>query len=182
MKKQILIIAILFTAFINAQNQLRAPEKEFVIANIHLDYPETLNPHKAERGVQYNIEFGIMGSVGNFIGMEAKVGYDNFSSLLGGYEAFTGGYGIRMVSGYEEEWNYYIGGRASKVYRTNQYNIRGYRWVPGLEVKVTRDINDWFFAGLRYTLDRAYDQELFDWNVENRYAVFLTLGFKIKRL
>lgn len=179
MKK--LLISVILLLFVTkvTQAQFRAPEKEYLIFNIHLDYPKTNNPEANKYALQFNPEIGIQGNVNYWFGMEAKVGIDSFKSMYGGYFAYTGSIGIRMTSGREEEWQYYVGWRASKVYRTSDRIGKSYRWNNGLELKLTRDIIGPFYGGLRYTLDEAIDQQIFDWPVETRWALWITIGIKI---
>ena len=187
MKKLLLTACLLMYLVSSAQFGLRAPEKEYVALYTHWDWADKYpsDSHKEllkAYGLNYGIELGIMGSVSNLIGMEAKIGYEAFPSLYGGYSAFTGAFGLRLVAGYNEEWNYYVGFRASKVYRTSEVLGRAYRVNPGLELKISRDITDTVFIGLRYCLDNANDQEIFRWSVENRQSVYLTLGIKLAEL
>ena len=46
MKKLITIVVMMFTLTSFAQYGFRMPKKEHFIINVHLDYPETLNPEK----------------------------------------------------------------------------------------------------------------------------------------
>ena len=160
---------------------LRIPEDEHFIFALHMDYPKTLaNPDNSkERGLQYNVEVGIRSAISNLIGTEVKIGYDAFPGLYGGYQAYTGSFGVRMVSGMYEEWNYYAGYKAAKVYRTGPRLGRAYRVNVGLEVVVTRRLWKNLDFGLRYTLDQANDQQIMGWEVESRHSVYATVVFKV---
>lgn len=178
--KQLILVLLLMATVSHAQ--FRAPEKEYLILNVHLDYPKTNNPKAPKRAIQGNIEIGIQGNVNYWFGMEAKLGFDYFPDMFGGYAAATGAIGIRMASGDDEQWQYYVGWRASKVYRTSNKLGLTYRWNHGLELKLTRDIVGPIYGGLRYTLDEATDQQIFGWPVKTRWAAWITIGIKLKRL
>ena len=114
--------------------------------------------------------------------MEFKVGYDAFPSLYGGFQNYNGSFGLRMVSGLEEEWQYYVGWRAQKIYRTNPVSGKAWRATQGFESKITRDITDNIYTGFRFTYEKANDQEIFNWTPNDRWAVWVTIGFKVFKL
>lgn len=184
----VLIIMVLGAILVShAQSGLRVPEQEHFILTASLDWADKMpsDDHKnilKDYGLNYHLEAGIQSALSNVIGTEIKVGYEAFPTLYGGYEAFTGSIGIRLVSGYYEEWQYYLGWRASKVYRTSERLGKTYRFNSGGELKVTRDINDTVFVGLRATLEKANDQEIFDWDVKTRWGAYVVIGFKIFKL
>lgn len=183
----VFIIALSTNIMAMAQSQLRAPEQEHFIVTASFDWADKMpSDHQKnilhDYGLNYHIEAGIQSAIGNLIGMEAKVGYEGFPSLYGGYSAFTGSFGLRMVYGYNEEWQYYVGWRASKVYRTSETLGTAYRWNSGLELKVTRDIGESLFLGLRTTFEKANDQEIFNWPVKTRWGGYVVVGFKLFNL
>jgi len=190
MKKYIILIVMFILVFsydeCSGQQGLRTPEQEHFVLTVNLDWADKM-PSDSQKnilddyGLNFHIEAGIKSAIGNLVGVEIKVGYEGFPTLYGGYSAYTGAVGLRMVSGYWEEWDYYVGFRASKVYRTIESG-KAFRVNPGLEIKVTRNINDTFYGGFRYTYDKAYDQEIFDWEVKNRHGVYVTIGAKLFEL
>lgn len=184
----VIIIMVLGTMLVaNAQSHLRVPEQEHFIVTASLDWADKMPSDNQKNilddyGLNFHLEAGIQSALSNVIGTEIKVGYEAFPTLYGGYQAYTGAIGIRLVSGYYEEWQYYLGWRASKVYRTSEKLGKAYRWNSGGEFKVTRNITDNVFAGLRATLENANDQEIFDWEVKTRYGVYAVIGFKLFKL
>lgn len=183
----IIIMALGAMLVSNAQSQLRVPEKEHLIFTASFDWADKMPSDNQKNilddyGLNYHLEAGIQSALSNVIGTEIKIGYEAFPTLYGGYEAYTGTVGIRLVSGYYEEWQYYLGWRASKVYRTSEKLGKAYRWNSGGELKVTRDITDNVFAGLRGTLENANDQEIFGWEVKPRWGAYVVIGFKLFNL
>lgn len=182
MKQLLLITAALVTLNLNAQ--LRAPEQEHFIVNIHGDLADTRPGDDTQNtlGLHIALEAGIASSLSNCFGVEVKAVYETFPGLLGGYQSYGGAMGIKMVSGYYEEHNYYIGFRANKVYRTGPRMGKTYRWNPGIEAQYNYDINDWLYSGLRFNYDTAYDLEIFNEPVSTRWGLALTVGFKLFEL
>lgn len=170
MKRLIAIPLMLLSLWITSQNGLRIPEDEHAIINIHMDYA---NDKQGGYGPDIVMEFGYSGFV------EAKIGFEYFPALYGGYTDVHGAIGFKLVHGRKEQWNYYVGVRLAAVWRGGDG-----AWKPiiGFEAQWTYDINDWLATGVRYTYDKRYDMEIFDWPVKSVSSGFIILTFKLKRL
>lgn len=155
-----------------SQNGFRTPEQEHAIINMFGDYADN-----KQGGYGFNVgaEFGYSGFI------EAKAGFEIFPELYGGYTEIHGAVGFKFVHGYEEQWNYYVGVIAMKVWRTGN-DGKAWRTQPGLELQWTYDIGEWFATGFRYTLVKRYDMEIFDWPVKNVNSVYLIMTFKLNKL
>jgi hypothetical protein len=182
MKKLITIIALLLVSTLYAQNKIRTPEKEHAFISVSGDYAKTLNPNESKYGTDIVVEFGIKSAIGGLVGMEAKVGIESFPKLVGGYFDIHGAFGFRMVHGYEEQHEYYIGGRLAKVYRTNPISGKAYRINPGIEAKYVFYIVKNIGLGLKYTYDKRYEMEIMDWNVKSVHSTFIIIEIKLFEL
>ena len=182
-----LIILLLFTLTVSSQTNWdnvlpKVPEKEFMFVETHWDYAEVMpgDDTNEDKGIHLAIEFGMRSHIPNLVGVEAKIAYENFPGLYGGFESYGVGFGIFLVSGGDEQFLYYTGFRAAKVYRTNQKeNVKSWALNPGFEAKMLYQFNP-IYIGFRYTLDKAYDQRIMDWTPSTRWAVNFTLGYNIK--
>jgi hypothetical protein len=162
------MLTALLTTSTGAQNGLRAPEDENWIFSMYADYADS----KANGyGPDIGAEFGYSGFI------EAKIGFETFPKLHGGYTDVHGAIGIKMVHGLWEQWNYYAGIRAIVVWRGGAWRAQ-----PGAEGQITYDLSDWFGLGIRGTYDKRYDMEIFDWPVKNVASAYLIVIFKLKRL
>lgn len=175
MKKLLAIPLMLIVLVGNSQNGFRLPSKEYAILNVFADYADTDTSDQDNYGLDFGMEFGYSGFV------EAKLGFELFPELSGGYTEVHGAIGFRFVSGYDEQWNYYVGGRAGVVWREGSEGM-AWRAIPGFESQIKYDIGDWFSAGLRYTLDRRFDMRILNWKTKNVNSVFIILTFKLKEL
>jgi hypothetical protein len=130
-----------------SQNGFRIPDDEHAIFSVYADYADSkVNGY----GPNIGAEFGYSGFV------EAKVGFETFPQLYGGYIDVHGAIGFKMVHGLWEQWNYYAGIRAIVVWRGGE---GAWRAQPGIEGQITYDLNDWFGIGLRGTYDKCGDEE-----------------------
>jgi hypothetical protein len=168
--KQLLVIPLMLIGLLGtSQNGFRIPDDEHAIFSVYADYADSkVNGY----GPNIGAEFGYSGFV------EAKVGFETFPQLYGGYIDVHGAIGFKMVHGLWEQWNYYAGIRAIVVWRGGE---GAWRAQPGIEGQITYDLNDWFGIGLRGTYDKRYDMEIFDWPVKNVASAYLIIIFKLKR-
>jgi len=152
-------------------NGLRIPEQEHWTLGVYADYADD---KQGGYGIDYVIESGYSGFV------EAKLGIESFEKLYGGYFDVHGAIGFKLVHGYDEQWQYYFGGRMAVVWRGGE---GAYRAVPGIEAQWKWYIGDGKIAiGVRWTFDHRYDMEIFNWPVVNVHSGFITVTYKIKSL
>ena len=118
--------------------------------------------------------------------MEAKVAFENFPNLYGGFKSYGGGFGPYWVAGAEEQIMYYIGVRIVPwVYRTNpSTRLQDRSENIGLELKWTYTFDEVFYIGARLNLDTANDMSIIDDDLtgQNRWAANFTMGWNISRI
>lgn len=163
MKNVFLLGLILVTQLSIGQDGFRFSKKEYFTVSTSIDPTSSYK----EKGLDIVGELEYVGPI------YAKVGFESFSALTGGYQDFHYGIGVNFTSGYFNTIRYYTGFRQAIVFRDG-----GWRINNGLEAGVDYNINDNFFIGLRSTLDKRYDQEIFSWNPETKFSGFIRLGYK----
>ena len=161
--KKLLIILALLSQTTKAQSNFRINDREFFTLSTSID------PYASykEKGIDIVGEIEYVGKI------YAKVGFESFEALYGGYRDIHGAIGINFVSGYNGEFRYYAGGRTAKVWRGDSWKIN-----YGLECGVDYTVSDSVFLGFRATYDKRLDQEIFRWNPENKLNFSVRAGFK----
>lgn len=183
MKKTATTIILLFAAITIQAQGLRVPDQEHFIINVFADYAKAEPSNKNSKyGLNYVIEAGITSAISDLIGIEVKVGLENFPQLQGGYFDAHAAIGIKKVFGYYEEWNYYAGIRLAKVYRTGPVMGKTYRCNIGWEGQIIYYPVKNIGIGLRGTIDGGNDMEIMGWAPKTRYGGWLVLQFKIFEL
>lgn len=169
MKKLLLILLFIPLLGISQSYELRKfglrfPEKESFTLGLSVDPFSSFKEH----GLDIVPEIEYMGKV------YAKIGFESFSALQGGYTDFHGAFGINLTSGINESWRYYGGVRSAVVWRD-----KGFAWNPGIEGGIDYDLTKNLFIGLRGTGDYRLEQKvIFNWKPELKFSGFVRVGFK----
>ncbi len=164
MKKLLVLLGLLLITQTNfAQNGFRFNHIEFFAISTSIDPTSSVK----ENGLD------IVGEIEYDGPIYAKVGFESFSALTGGYYDFHYGIGLNFTSGYFNKLRYYVGFRQARVVRADTWRL-----VNGLEAGINYNINEHLFIGLRATLDKRNDQEIFGWKPETKFSGFITLGYK----
>lgn len=163
MRKLLLVGILLIAQATFAQSGFRFNDIEFFAISTSIDPTSSIK----EKGLDIVGEIEYNGLI------YAKVGFESFSKLTGGYQDIHYGIGLNFTSGYFNKLRYYIGFRQARVVRDNTWRIN-----HGLEAGINYNINEHLFVGLRSTLDKRYDQEIFGWKPETKFSGFVTLGYK----
>ncbi len=163
MKKLLLLVLVLVAQSSFAQDGFRFLDKQYFTVSTSIDPTSSIK----EDGLDIVGELEFVGPI------YAKIGVESFSKLTGGYQDFHYGIGLNFTSGYFDTLRYYVGFRQAKVNRNG-----GWRLNNGLEAGVDYNLNDNLFIGLRSTLDKRHDQEIFSWTPELKFSGFVRLGYK----
>ncbi|OAZ04515.1 hypothetical protein [Flavobacterium succinicans] len=164
MTKVITFLIIMFFQYMSGQHGLRFNTMEYFTLSTSVD------PYASIKQSGLNI----VGEI-EYVGLiYAKAGFESHSALYGGYTDIHGGFGVNLTSGLYEKLRYYGGLRLAKVNRGNH----GFRPIYGLEAGIDYTISDHFFFGLRGTLDKRLDQEIFGWKPELNGSGFIRIGYK----
>lgn len=162
--RKLLVLGFLLISQINfAQYQFRFIDYEYFTISTSIDPTSSIK----EKGLDILGEVEYVGKV------YAKLGVESFSVLTGGYTDFHGAVGLNFTSGYFNKVRYYVGLREAIVWRSTGHMVNF-----GGEAGIDYNINDHMFVGLRSTLDKRYDQEIFGWNPELKFSGFVRLGYK----
>lgn len=163
----IIIVALLSSVFWNeatAQNGFRVNKTEFFTISASIDPKASIN----ENGLD------IVGEIEYSGFMYAKVGFESFSALYGGYTDIHYAMGINFTSGYFEQMRYYAGVRAACVFRDGGHGVN-----YGLESGIDYNITDNLFIGIRTTYDYRIEQKaIFGWQPEMKFSGFVRIGYK----
>jgi hypothetical protein len=157
-----LITLLLLTSAVQSQS-FRLNEKEYFTISASIDPGASIK----ERGLD------IVGEIELVSVVYAKLGFESFSALKGGYTDLHYGIGLNFTSGYFETLRYYIGGRQGVVMRNGGSNLNF-----GLEAGVDYNLNDDWAIGLRSTLDKRNDQKIFGWKAETKLSGFVRFCYK----
>jgi hypothetical protein len=170
MKKIMIIIGILISNLAISQDGFRFNPREYFTVSLSVDPTSSIK----ENGLDIVSELEYVGP------LYAKVGFESFSALTGGYRDFHFSIGPSFTSGYFENIRYYTGFRMARVDRGPALGVPpgAFRINYGLEAGIDYDISDDFFVGLRATLDKRYDQEIFGWTPETKFSGFIRVGYK----
>jgi hypothetical protein len=169
MRKIMIIVGFLISNLAISQ-EFRFNPREFFTASLSFDPTSSVKEH----GFDGVAELEYVGPI------YVKVGIERFDALTGGYRDIHWGIGASFTSGYFEKIRYYAGFRSAKVDRGPALGVPpgAFRINYGLEGGIDYDISDDFFLGLRATLDKRYDQEIFGWKPENKFSGFIRIGYK----
>jgi hypothetical protein len=163
MKKLLLLVLVLVAQSSFAQDGFRFIDREYFTASASIDPTSSIKEHGLD----------IVGEL-EYVGIiYAKIGVESFSKLTGGYQDIHYGIGLNFTSGYFDTLRYYVGIRQAKVDRDG-----GWKLNNGLEAGIDYNVNDDLFIGLRSTLDKRHDQEIFGWTPELKFSGFVRLGYK----
>lgn len=157
-----ILILLLFTSTLFAQNGFRLNDKEYFTTAIVLDPNASLKEH----GVNIGAEIEYVSAI------YVKASITSFAVLQDSYLDTTGSFGLSFTSGYFEKIRYYAGGRLGFVHRKSTYPTAGVE--GGIDLMLT----DRLFLGIRSTYDYRSDFEFYDWHNEMRYSGFVRLGIK----
>ena len=164
MKEQ--IILLLFVAqFAMGQSVVRFSRNEYFNISVSVDPNGSLN----EKGIDFVGEMEYCGPI------YIKAGLENFSALYGGYTDAHWGAGLSLNAGIFDQFRIYSGFRSAIVWRGGE---GAYRVNYGLESGVDYFVSENIFCGLRATMDKRYDQEIFGWSPEIKFSGFFRVGFK----
>jgi len=160
MKK--LITLLLFTTVMQAQN-FRFNQKEYFTISTSIDPVASVK----ESGLDIVGEIEYVGII------YAKMGFESFSALTGGYYDVHYGMGLNFTSGYFDKIRYYVGYRQAVVFRDGGHNLN-----YGLEAGLDYNFSDSFFIGLRATFDKRNDQKILGWEPEDKLSGSVKFGIK----
>lgn len=146
-----------------SQNLIDFNHKEYFTISAHID------PYASykENGLDIIGEIEYVGFI------YAKMGFESFGALTGGYFDIHGAIGLNTTLGLFEKTRLYAGARMAKVDRNGAFRIN-----YGLEAGIQQRLGEHYFIGLRTTLDKRYDQEIFRWKPENKLSGFITFGYR----
>jgi len=160
MKK--LITLLLFTTVMQAQN-FRFNKSEYFTISTSIDPVASIK----ESGLDIVGEIEYVGII------YAKMGFESFSVLTGGYSDVHYGIGLNFTSGYFDKLRYYVGYRQAVVFRNGGHNLN-----YGLEAGLDYNFSDSFFIGLRATFDKRNDQIILGWDPEDKLSGSVKFGIK----
>lgn len=165
-----IIVGLLATNLAISQNGFRINPREYFTVTFGVDP----NGSYQEKGFNFISELEYVGPV------YVKVGIERFDALTGGYRDVHWGIGASFTSGYFEKVRYYSGIRVARVDRGPALDVPpgAYRINYGIEAGIDYDISDDFFVGVRATLDKRHDQEIFGWKPEAKFSGFVRIGYK----
>lgn len=163
--KKIFILILFSIQFIKAQQGLRFNKTEFFTVSTSVDP----NSSVKEKGINFVGEIEYAGFI------YAKAGFENFSALQGGYKDLHWALGLNLTSGLLEQTRFYSGIRAARVWRGQN---GAYRINYGIESGFDYSLSQNIFLGLRATIDKRYDQEIFRWHPETKFSGFIRIGYK----
>lgn len=164
--KKLLVVGFLLIACLSFAQppRFRFMDKEYFTVGVSIDPSSSFK----EKGLDIVPEIEYVGPI------YAKIGFESFSVLQGGYKDVHFGIGANFTSGYNHTFRYYIGTRHAIVFRDG-----GYAWNQGLEAGIDYNLTDNFFVGLRSTLDKRNEQKIiFGWEPETKFSGFVRLGYK----
>lgn len=161
MKNLFILLSLFFISQITSQ-EIRLNDKEFFTVSLSIDPMASIK----EKGLD------IVGEI-EYVGfMYGKLGFESFEQLEGGYTDIHAGVGFNLASKFDN-FRTYGGVRVSKVSRNGTFRVN-----PGLELGLDYKLNDNTFVGLRSTLDKRFDQEIFRWNPEIKFSGFVRIGYR----
>lgn len=163
MKKLILILLLCNSLFAQKQSFIHFSDKEYFTISTHID---PFASYK-EKGLDIVGEIEYVGFI------YAKMGFESFGALTGGYFDIHGAAGLNLNLGLFDQTRLYAGARMAKVDRNGAFRIN-----YGLEAGIQQRLGEHYFIGLRTTLDKRYDQEIFRWKPENKLSGFITFGYR----
>lgn len=165
MKKIFGLVLLMMVQFLAAQHGLRFNTTEFFTISTSIDPSSSVK----EAGVDIAAEIEYAGPI------YAKAGFESFSALYGGYRDLHTAIGINLTTGLYEKLRFYGGIRMAMVWRGSD---GAYRPIYGVEGGVDYDLSESFFIGIRGTIDKRYDQEIFGWTPELKPSGFIRIGYK----
>jgi hypothetical protein len=165
MKRLFTLILLGTVQFLTAQHELRFNATEFFTISGSVDPVSSIN----ESGLDIVGEIEYVGFI------YAKAGFESFSALYGGYRDVHGAVGINLTTGLYEKARFYGGIRLAKVDRGSD---GAFRPIYGIEGGIDFDFTNKFFIGIRGTIDKRYDQEIFGWTPELKCSGFIRMGYK----
>lgn len=172
-----IMIFLLSLSSYSQKNRIRKPSHEHLIIQMNAGLPRANDEnggYGGNRGFNYSLEAGYSGF------LEAKVGFEIFESQFGGHQDAHASVGLKIVHGFDEQYNYYLGYRISKIWRERETaRLTESATVMGLEASMIFDIDKTFYWGFRYSLDNGKDREILLWDAKPVSKFFVTLGIKI---
>ena len=163
--KKLLFLILFSIQFIQGQRGLRFNKTESFTISTSIDP----NSSFKEKGIDFVGEIEYSGFV------YVKGGFESFSALQGGYKDLHWAIGLNLTCGLLERSRFYAGIRAARVWRGDN---GAYRINYGIESGFDYGISDNIFLGLRATIDKRYDQEIFRWRPESKFSGFIRIGYK----
>lgn len=159
------ILMLIIVNSLHAQRNFRINKKEYFTVSSSIDPTSSFK----EKGLDFVGEIEYVGQI------YTKVGVEYFSALTGGYRDIHAGMGVNFTSGLYEKTRFYAGVRTAKVNRGGE---GAFRVIYGLEGGIDHTISDHMFIGLRATLDKRTDQEIFGWQPELKFSGFIRIGYR----
>lgn len=135
--------------------------KEYFIVSANIDPCASIK----EKGIDVVLEIEYVGFI------YAKMGIESFYVLQGHYRDIHGAVGVNYLS---DKDRLYLGARTAKVDRGNE---GAFRLNYGLEAGYQHNFGH-LVVGLRTTLDKRHDQEIYDWKPQTKLSGFVTVGYK----
>lgn len=165
MKRLFTLILLGTVQFLTAQHGLRFNTTEFFTISGSVDPASSIK----ESGLDILAEIEYVGFI------YAKAGVESFSALYGGYRDIHGAVGVNLTTGLYEKTRFYGGIRLAKVDRGPN---GAFRPIYGIEGGIDFDFAKKFFIGIRGTIDKRFDQEIFGWTPELQSSGFIRVGYK----
>lgn len=163
--KKLYILILCSIQFVNGQQGLRLNKIEFFTLSTSVDPSSSFK----EKGIDFVGELEYAGSI------YVKIGIEGFSALQGGYNDLHWALGLNLTSGLYERSRFYTGLRAACIWRGGEGAYRiNYGFESGFDYSLSHNI----FMGLRATVDKRSDQEIFGWKPETKFSGFIRIGYK----
>lgn len=165
MYKKIVLVFLLIANSAIAQYNFRVNKKEYFTVSTSIDPVRSFK----EKGADIVAEIEYVGII------YVKMGIERFSALEEGYRDIHWAIGMNFTNGVFEQTRFYSGIRTAKV---NRGNYGAYRINYGVEAGVDYSVSNNFFIGLRSTIDKRIDEEIFRKKKNIEPNVFLRLGYR----
>lgn len=159
MRNRLTLLLLLLSLTVSAQFKFN--DVEYFTVSTFMDPSASVK----EKGLDIGVELEYVGFI------YAKVGFESFSALKGGYFDGHGAVGVNLM--YNDKWRNYTGIRLAIVKRNGATNP-----LFGIEGGIDYNIADNLFLGLRATYDYRGDAKAFGWDEFWRASGFIRLGYK----
>lgn len=166
----ILIVVMLFVVGVSqAQHEFRLNNTEYFTVGVAINPCASIDCSDIIDG------YGLSSMVEvEYVGFPyVKVGMESFPQLQGGYFDVHAVVGVNFTSGMYEHFRYYTGFRLARVSRNNDFRVN-----YGGEVGLDFELSDNFTIGTLGRIDRRFDQEIFFWEVENKFSAWIAFKYK----